>query len=104
MGRFLEHPRVFYFLNDGDEELYCSSADWMPRNFFRRVEVAFPILNKKLRKRVIEEAFELYLHDNTQAWELQADGSYVRRQPQADETPLAAQTCLMQRLTPTVLG
>ena len=104
MGRFLEHPRVFYFQNGGDEELYCSSADWMPRNFFRRVEVAFPILNKKLRKRVIEEAFELYLHDNTQAWELQADGSYVRRQPQTGETPIAAQTNLMQRLTPTVLG
>ena len=104
MGRFLEHPRVFYFLNGGDEELYCSSADWMPRNFFRRVEVAFPILHKKLRKRVIEEAFDLYLQDNLQAWELQADGTYARRQPSADETPVAAQTTLLQRLTPTVVA
>ena len=96
MGRFLEHPRVFYFHNAGDEELYCSSADWMPRNFFRRVEVAFPILDPALRRRVIHEAFELYLQDNSQAWELQADGTYLRRQPQTGETTNAAQTRLLQ--------
>lgn len=94
MGRFLEHPRVFYFLNDGNEELYCSSADWMPRNFFRRVETAFPVLDPELRKRVIHEAFTVHLEDNTQAWELQADGSYLRRQPGDNETPMAAQTSL----------
>lgn len=96
MGRFLEHPRVFYFANNGEEELYCSSADWMPRNFFRRVEVAFPILDPKLRKRVIQEAFELHLQDNTQAWELNADGHYQRRHPQPSETALSAQSRLMQ--------
>ena len=84
MGRFLEHPRVFYFQNAGAEELYCSSADWMPRNFFRRVEVAFPILDTALRQRIIHEAFELHLQDNTQAWELQADGTYLRQQPEND--------------------
>lgn len=96
MGRFLEHPRVFYFLNAGEEEVYCSSADWMPRNFFRRVEVAFPILNPKLRQRVIHEAFELHLQDNTQAWELQADGAYLRCQPQEGEEAMTAQSALLQ--------
>ena len=95
MGRFLEHPRVFYFWNEGDEELYCSSADWMPRNFFRRIEVAFPIIEKALRQRIIQEAFELYLQDNTQAWELQADGAYLRRQPQEGEWVMTAQTHLL---------
>ncbi|OQX02810.1 MAG: polyphosphate kinase 1 [Thiothrix lacustris] len=99
MGRFLEHPRVFYFQNDGDEELYCSSADWMPRNFFRRVEVAFPILDSKLRQRVIREAFELHLQDNTQAWELQADGAYLRREPEAGEAVVSAQSRLLVVLT-----
>jgi polyphosphate kinase len=99
MGRFLEHPRVFYFHNDGEEELYCSSADWMPRNFFRRVEVAFPILDPKLRKRVIHEAFELHLQDNTQAWELHADGTYLRLEPPADEAPVTAQSILLAELS-----
>lgn len=98
MGRFLEHPRVFYFLNDGQEELYCSSADWMPRNFFRRVEVAFPILERKLRNRIIHEAFELHLQDNTQAWELQADGTYLRQQPAENAEPVSAQTSLLKLL------
>ena len=103
MGRFLEHPPVFYFSNDGEEELYCSSADWMPRNFFRRVEIAFPILNKALRARIIHEVFDIYLQDNLQAWELQADGSYVRCQPEEGATPIAAQSWLLQRLTHSLL-
>ena len=98
MGRFLEHPRVFYFSNDGQEELYCSSADWMPRNFFRRVEVAFPILDATLRQRIIHEAFELHLQDNTQAWELQADGVYLRQQPEEADTPISAQSSLLKLL------
>ena len=72
IGRFLEHSRVYYFENDGEPELYCASADWMPRNFFRRVEVAFPITEPDLRQRIINE-LELYLEDNTQAWALEAD-------------------------------
>nr|WP_281054704.1 polyphosphate kinase 1 [Thiothrix nivea] len=98
MGRFLEHPRVFYFLNDGQEELYCSSADWMPRNFFRRVEVAFPILDKALRNRIIHEAFELHLQDNSQAWALQADGAYLRQQPGEGTMPVSAQASLLNLL------
>lgn len=98
MGRFLEHPRVYYFLNDGREEMYCSSADWMPRNFFRRVEIAFPILDAELRQRVRDEAFEVYLQDNTQAWILQADGSYQRVKPKKGELKMSAQNVLMDSL------
>jgi len=100
MGRFLEHPRIFYFANGGKnaEEIFCSSADWMPRNFFRRVETAFPILKKSLRKRIKDEALDNYLQDNTQTWVLQANGHYERISPQGDEMPHNAQQQLMQDL------
>jgi polyphosphate kinase len=75
VGRFLEHTRVSYFHNDGDPKVFCSSADWMDRNFFRRVEISWPIKDLVLRKRIINE-LEVYLADNVQAWLLQADGSY----------------------------
>jgi len=78
VGRFLEHSRVFYFLNGGNERVYLSSADWMDRNFFRRVEVAFPIIDKKLRKRVIDESFTFALRDNELAWAQLPDGNYKR--------------------------
>lgn len=78
IGRFLEHSRVFYFYHDGSEKLYLSSADWMDRNFFRRVELAFPVLDKKLRRRVIDEAFTFAWRDNQLAWGVQADGRYLR--------------------------
>jgi polyphosphate kinase len=79
VGRFLEHTRIFYFRNGGDEQVYLSSADWMDRNFFRRIETGFPILNPKLKKRVIAEGLKPYLRDNVQAWDMQPDGSYRRR-------------------------
>jgi polyphosphate kinase len=94
VGRFLEHSRVYYFHNDGDEELYCASADWMERNFFRRVEVAFPIERRKHRERILRD-LAIYLADNTQAWELRADGSYARVQRNGAE-PLSAQQRLLQ--------
>jgi polyphosphate kinase len=99
MGRFLEHPRIFYFANDNDEELYCSSADWMPRNFFRRVETAFPILKKSLRNRIKNEALNNYMQDNTQAWVLQEDGTYQRQHPLDDEDPHSAQLVLVDQLS-----
>lgn len=77
IGRFLEHSRVFWFHNDGRDELYCASADWMERNFFRRIEVAFPIEQREIRERIIND-LETYLADNTQAWVLQPDGKYAR--------------------------
>ena len=68
VGRFLEHSRVYYFHNDGDELVYLSSADWMERNFFHRIEAAFPILEKELKQRVINEGLLTYLKDNTHSW------------------------------------
>jgi len=75
VGRFLEHTRVSYFHNDGDPKVFCSSADWMDRNFFRRVEVCWPIKDLVLRKRIIKE-LKTYLKDSRQAWILQPDGNY----------------------------
>jgi polyphosphate kinase len=77
VGRFLEHSRVFYFENGGESELYCASADWMERNFFRRVEVAFPICRPHHIERILRD-LDLCLADNCQAWRLQADGTYER--------------------------
>ncbi|MHB8825870.1 MAG: polyphosphate kinase 1, partial [Thiobacillus sp.] len=94
VGRFLEHTRIFYFKNGGDEQVYLSSADWMDRNFFRRIETGFPVLNPKLKKRVINEGLKPYLRDNVQAWEMQADGSYRRRKPHRAK-PYSAQNVLL---------
>jgi polyphosphate kinase len=77
VGRFLEHSRVFYYENGGKPELFCASADWMERNFFRRVEVAFPIHAKAQAER-IERDLGIVLHDNCQSWQLRPDGSYER--------------------------
>jgi len=81
VGRFLEHHRVFYFRADGEEHVYLSSADWMDRNFFRRIEVCFPVRDRALKARVIKEGLHAYLADNVQAWEMGPDGSYTRRTP-----------------------
>jgi polyphosphate kinase len=79
IGRFLEHTRVFYFENGEDDPLvYLSSADWMERNFFSRVETCFPIEDRRLRQRIIDDGLLAYLADNVQAWTLQSDGSYKR--------------------------
>ncbi|HEX9626914.1 MAG TPA: polyphosphate kinase 1 [Acidiferrobacterales bacterium] len=96
IGRFLEHTRVFYFHNDGEFEVFCASADWMDRNFFRRVEVAFPVEDRKLRERIARD-LATYLADNTQAWLLQSDGSYRRAGP-GRHKPRAAQLELLAEL------
>lgn len=96
IGRFLEHSRVYYFRNDGDEEYYCSSADWMDRSFFRRTEACFPIRQKPLKKKLMKE-LRLFLADNCQAWELHGDGSYVRLSP-GNDVPLSAQQKLLNQL------
>jgi polyphosphate kinase len=79
IGRFLEHPRIFYFRNGGDERVWLSSADWMDRNFFRRIELCFPVYEAKLRRRIVAEGLKDYLADNVQAWEMQPDGTYLRK-------------------------
>jgi len=76
IGRFLEHHRIYYFHADGAERLYLGSADWMERNFFRRIEVCFPVLDPKLKRRVIKEGLRTYLADNCQAWDMDSDGAY----------------------------
>ena len=96
VGRFLEHTRVVYFENWGDPEVFCSSADWMERNLFRRVETCFPIEDRQLRSRVVEAGLLNYLRDDSQAWELQSDGRWLRLEPDADE-PHSAQTHLLER-------
>jgi polyphosphate kinase len=94
VGRFLEHSRVFYFENGGEPEMFCASADWMERNFFRRVEIAFPIQRDTHRARILKE-LDLCLRDNTQAWELQSDGSYKRVGRGPGERPVSAQNELL---------
>ena len=81
VGRFLEHTRVFYFLNGGDELVFCSSADWMPRNLHHRVEACFPIEEKRPKDQIIKLGLLNYLSDNTQAWILQDDGTYRKARP-----------------------
>jgi polyphosphate kinase len=83
VGRFLEHSRLFYFLNGGDERFFIGSADWMPRNLNRRVEVVAPVDDTALHPR-LRALLETCLADNRQAWDLLADGSYVQRQPVDD--------------------
>jgi polyphosphate kinase len=95
IGRFLEHSRVFYFGNDGESELYLASADWMERNFFRRVEIAFPVRERTHRERILRD-LNNYLSDNTQAWVLGRDGSYSRCERGNDEVR-DAQSALLTR-------
>jgi polyphosphate kinase len=78
VGRFLEHSRIYFFANGGQEEVYLGSADWMPRNLYERVEVIFPVKDELLRERVRREILESYLADNLKSRFLQKDGSYVR--------------------------
>jgi polyphosphate kinase len=95
VGRFLEHSRVYYFQRGGEPEVLLSSADWMERNFFRRVETCFPVDDPALRRRLIAE-LEAYLADNTQAWLLDRNGSYHRAQPGEGEAPYCVQKALLQ--------
>jgi polyphosphate kinase len=97
IGRFLEHTRIFYFRNDLAHEVYLSSADWMDRNFFRRIEVCFPVLDERLKKRVLDEGLKSYLKDNVQAWEMDCNGVYHRKTP-GRSTATCAQTELLQEL------
>lgn len=98
VGRFLEHHRVYWFGNDGEPDLFCSSADWLERNLLRRVETGFPILDPSLAERVYDEALNNYLADNTSAWALGADGAYERVVPQGDAPPHSAQGALLAKI------
>jgi polyphosphate kinase len=99
VGRFLEHSRIFYFQNGGDEEVYIGSADWMPRNLDRRVEVVVPVRNSALRKQLVDDVLRVYLRDNCQVWELQPNGCYVRRRPVPGQHRFSSQAVLLESLT-----
>jgi polyphosphate kinase len=98
VGRFLEHTRAFYFQNHEDPEVILASADWMTRNMFHRVETGFPLLSKKIRDKVIAD-LELYLQDNAQAWELNAEGAYERVLPAEGDELISAQAQLLANAT-----
>jgi polyphosphate kinase len=98
VGRFLEHSRIYYFRNNMAHEVYLSSADWMNRNLFRRIEVAFPVRDPALKKRVINEGLRPYLKDNVDAWELTSDGRYHRRKARGKQGGYSAQQALAEAL------
>jgi polyphosphate kinase len=98
IGRFLEHSRIYYFRNDLAHDVYLASADWMSRNLVRRIEVAFPVLDKALKRRVIAEGLNPYLKDNSNAWELEPEGRYQRRKARGKQPGFSAQRHLMQLL------
>ena len=91
VGRFLEHSRIFHFENGGQPKVFLSSADWMPRNFYRRIELAFPVENPTLRDQIINEVLRRFLNDRVKARELQPDGSYRRLKPEGSEPSAQAQ-------------
>lgn len=98
VGRFLEHTRVYYFSNNGDARIYCSSADWMDRNLFNRVEACFPIEDPALKKRIYQLGLVNYLKDNQQAWLLQSDGRWIRTKVQDGEIPHNSQRVLLEEI------
>ena len=98
VGRFLEHSRVYHFWNDGARDVWIASADWMDRNLLRRVEVACPVRDRRLKQRVIDEAIVENLRDNTSAWIMDSDGDYQRRRPRG-RLPRVAQMRLLERLS-----
>ena len=98
VGRFLEHSRIFNFLNEGANDVYLSSADWMNRNLFRRIEIAFPVLDPQLKKRVLQEGLLPYLKDNQNSWELDSAGVYHRRKARTEQTEFSVQQHLMNTL------
>jgi polyphosphate kinase len=101
IGRFLEHSRVFHFQNDGAEDVYLASADWMDRNFFRRIELCFPVLDPALKRRVIREGLQPYLDDNCQAWVMNAEGGYELLKPRRGRRRSAQEELLFTLATPS---
>ena len=94
LGRFLEHTRIYYFHNNKQADVYVSSADWMERNFFRRIEVAVPILCEKAKRRVINEGLMPYLKDNCQTWEMTSEGDYHRKAKRRGKTHCAQESLI----------
>jgi polyphosphate kinase len=100
VGRFLEHSRIYYFRNGGNEQIYLGSADLMPRNLDRRVEVLFPIENQRLIRQLRDQVLALYLADNVKARLMQSDGTYRRVQPEEGAAPMESQSWFIGRIPP----
>jgi polyphosphate kinase len=96
IGRFLEHSRIFFFDNDGDEEVYIGSADWMPRNLDRRVEAVTPVEDPTLVQE-LKDMLDIFWTDNRQAWDMQSDGTYIQRRSEEDEPIRSAHEIFMQQ-------
>lgn len=96
VGRFLEHERIYYFYNDTQENVFISSADWMVRNFFRRIEICTPIMDTGHKQRIIKESLEYYLQDNIDAWEMTESGRYMHANASNKAQPFSAQAHLME--------
>jgi len=99
LGRFLEHSRIYYFHNAGEDEIYMGSADLMPRNINRRVEIVFPIEDPNMVRHIRDEILETYLSDNVKSRLMQADGSYIRSQPEPDQPAFNSQEAFLKRRT-----
>ena len=91
VDRFLEHSRIAWFKNGGQDDVYLSSADWMPRNYHRRVEIMIPVLDPEIKTRIIKEILANSMADNVKSWALRSDGSYARTVAAAGDTPFRAQ-------------
>ena len=98
MGRFLEHERVYLFGPFGQEQLFLSSADWMPRNFDRRVELLFPVASEPIRRQIATECLAPIGADNCRVYEMSADGNYTRRKPELNALPVDAQLNTLERV------
>jgi polyphosphate kinase len=96
VGRFLEHSRIYYFHNGGEEQIYLGSADLMSRNLIRRVEVLFPVEDRRLVRLLRDRVLETYLADNVKAREMQADGNYSRRNGNSNKHPFNSQEWLLK--------
>ncbi|HRP02887.1 MAG TPA: polyphosphate kinase 1 [Candidatus Kapabacteria bacterium] len=97
IGRFLEHSRIFYFKNSGNEEYYLSSADWMSRNLHKRVELMFKVNNKKLQRK-LKNILDVYWSDNLNSWELSKNGDYIKREVKVGEKPVSAQKYFLDKI------
>ena len=97
VGRFLEHSRIYYFHNGGNEEIYLGSADLMPRNLNRRVEVLFPLQDPKLMRRVFDEILAIYRRDTVKGRRMQSDGTYMRHKTPGEKKPVSAQAWLLRK-------
>jgi polyphosphate kinase len=97
VGRFLEHSRIYYFRNGGNDQIYLGSADLMPRNLDRRVEILFPVENPKLIRQLRDQVLAVYLADNVKARQMQSDGTYLRVKPKEGAEFVDSQSRLIGR-------